>query len=460
MRGGLRGEVRRLAFPAILHSLLQTLVFVVDRVMLGHHSEASLAAMQVAGPVEWSVFSVFLAFEVGTVARVGRLVGAGDRAGARRAALASLGIAIAAGSVVVALSPVVLALLPLASSRASPAVLEESRAYLGVTLLAAPIMYVSAMATATLQASGDTRTPLAIGVVANALHVAMNRVLILGGLGIPALGMRGCAISTALTFGLEALLAVLALTRRGRAVSLRRDADAPDAGPAGGARTELRAIVGVGWPAMLERALYHAGFLAYVAIIGRLGDASMAANQALISVESICFLSADGFGVAAATLVAQKLGAGRPGEAVRAAGIATRDAIAVLSTLGLLVLVGRSVILPLFTSDANVVRIGLSAVPVLAIAQPFMAGAIVMAQALRGAGRTRLVLAVSFVGAVLVRLSCTWALAIEAHMGLRGVWLGSTCDWAVRAGVLAVVAVASARAVFRATGTAPSPPPA
>ena len=68
-------EVFLLAMPAIASSLLRTLVFVVDRVMLGHHSPASLAAMQLAGPVEWSVLSIFLAFEVGTLARVGNLVG-------------------------------------------------------------------------------------------------------------------------------------------------------------------------------------------------------------------------------------------------------------------------------------------------------------------------------------------------------------------------------------------------
>src|SRR3984957_6312426 len=79
-------EVRRIALPAIGSSLLQTMVFVVDRAMLGHHAESSLAAMQVAGPLEWSLWSVFMAFEVGTIARVGRHVGAKDRVRARRGA--------------------------------------------------------------------------------------------------------------------------------------------------------------------------------------------------------------------------------------------------------------------------------------------------------------------------------------------------------------------------------------
>ena len=426
-------EVRALALPAIAHSLLQTLVFVVDRVMLGQHDAASLAAMQLAGPLEWSVFSIFLAFEVGTIARVGSLVGEGDRAGARRAAIVSLGYALAAGAVVALASPLLLAALPLGARAASAGVLGDAGDYLRITLGASPVIYLAAMATATLQASGDTRTPLFIAILSNVVHIGLNRVLILGAFGIPGLGMRGCGASTAATFAIEAVLALAALSRRDRPVSLRRVA-APST--RSDYADQARGVAHIGWPALLERVLYHAGFLGYVAIIGRLGDTVMAGNQALISVESICFLSADGFGIAAASLVAQKLGAGRPEEAKRAATFAARDALVLLTSLGVVVLAARSLVLPIFTKDHAVVAAGLSAVPVLTLAQPFMAVAIVMGQALRGAGRTRTVLGISFVGAVFVRLSCTWLFAIVLGLGLPGVWLGSTCDWVVRAGLL------------------------
>ncbi|MEA2752354.1 MAG: hypothetical protein QOI41_6497 [Myxococcales bacterium] len=112
-RSALSIEVRRLALPAILHSLLQTLVFVVDRIMLGRHGEASLAAMQLGGAIEWSIWSVFAAFEVGTIARVGRHVGAKDPDAARRAALLSLGMAAGVGTALAVASPWLLDLLPL-----------------------------------------------------------------------------------------------------------------------------------------------------------------------------------------------------------------------------------------------------------------------------------------------------------------------------------------------------------
>lgn len=406
------------------------MVLVVDRIMLGHVGKTSLAAMQIAGPLEWSVFSIFLAFEVGTIARVGRLVGQREPARARSAAIVSLLLALGLGSVVALLSPVVLRLSPLAAQSASPDVLAASNDYLQITLLSSPVLFVAAAAIAVLQASGDTRTPLAIGLVANGVHVALNAVLVLGAFGFTPLGMRGCAWGTAVTFAVEAVLALWALSRVDRPVSLRRSSGVAPLRP------EAREVFRVGWPAMLERTLYHAGFLGYVAILGLLGDGPMAANQALISIEAICFMSADGFGVAAASLVAQKLGAGEPHLAARVARTSARDAVLLLTSLGVLAFLGRHVLVPLFTKDAAVVAIGLGAMPILVLAQPFMATGIVLSQTLRGAGHTRTVLAVSTLGALVVRLSATWFFAIHLGLGLPGIWLGSTCDWVVRSAIL------------------------
>lgn len=424
--------MRRLAFPAIIHSLLQTLVFVVDRVMLGRHGADSLAAMQLGGALEWSIWSVFAAFEVGTIARVGRHVGARDPAAARRAAQISLVAAAAMGTMLAIASPLLLDLLPLVARNVSAPAMAEAKAYLGVAIAASPLVFVATITIATLQAGGDTKTPLAIGIAANVLHVGMNYVL------IPSLGARGAGISTAATFFLEAGLATWALLDVTRPVSLR--ANKSEVSPSVGTnREEAGMLARIAVPAFAERVLYHVGYVGYVLIIAKLGDASMAANQSLISVESICFLSADGFGIAAAALVAQKLGAGEPESAQKVARISTRDAVIALTLFGLTALALRSVILPMFSRDAEVLGIGRRAIPVLAVAQPFMAVGIVLAQSLRGAGRTREALGVSVIGAVIVRLSATWFFAITMGLGLTGVWMGSTLDWMVRSVLLGVV---------------------
>jgi len=280
----------------------------------------------------------------------------------------------------------------------------------------------------------------------NLLHIGMNRVLILGAWGVPALGARGAGISTAITFTLEACIALAVLSRPTRVASLRGGATALRAAYV----DEGRAVLGIALPSLFERLLYHGGYLGFVAMIALLGDAPMAANQALLSVESICFLSAEGFGIAAAALVAQKLGAKSPREAERAARISARYAITLLTSVGLVALVLRRQALSIFSTNAEVIALGMAAVPVLALAQPFMATGYVLAQALRGAGLTREALGVSAVGGFVVRLSCTWLFAITLGLGLTGVWMGSTCDWVVRSVLLVAIGRARARAVSAA----------
>lgn len=424
-------EVRRLALPAIGTSLLQTAIFLIDRIMLGRHGPTDLAAIQIAGSVEWSLFALMSAFTVGTLARVGMAKGAGDREGARKAIAVSIATALGLGSLLALATFPVLALLPKFFPAASVETLEGAKGYLQATMLASPAMLLATTVTAAMQGSGDTRTPFAVGIVTVILHIALNRLLILGGFGIPALGVRGAGISTALTFVFEAIVLAYLLARR-----LREEGPTRREPLFRGAREEVHRIGRIAWPAVIERAMLHTGFLLYSGIIGLLGDTAMAANQGLISVESICFLSADGFGVAAAAIVAKKIGEGKPEEARAAAKVATRSAVILLSLFGVVIWLLRWPMLAAFSSEAAVLALAVSVTPVLSLAQPFMAAGMVLSQSVRGAGATRIALAVSVIGSLVVRVPATYLLSIRWEMGLAGAWIGSTLDWVVRAALL------------------------
>lgn len=420
-------DVVQLALPAVGNSLLQTLVFLVDRLMLGHHSEASLAAMQTAGPVVWTVFSVFGAFTVGTVAVVGRAIGARDRALATSAARGSLALAAMVGLVVGLASYALLDTMLDAFGRGGgPAVRAVAHAYLGVALPGMPLFFIGLTTISVLQASGDTRTPLLIGLGTNVLNIVGNWVLVFGHLGAPSLGAVGSAWSSVGAAGLESVLGCAMLVSRMSPVSLRLGKNVDT-------RAGARRVISVAWGSWGEKVIYHAGYLVYVGFVVSLGATAMAANQALISVESVSFLTADGCAVAAGALVAQRLGAHDAAAARRVAWRAAGVCALILGAAALVFLAVPSQLVRAFRDDAAVVHTGARALRVAAFAQVPMAVGVVLAQSMRGAGATREALAVSFLGALVVRIGATYVAVSVLGLGLVGVWVGSTTDWFVRA---------------------------
>lgn len=419
-------QVWKLAWPAIAHMLLVTFVFLAGRAMLGRYSSAALASMQISGSLTWAIYAIFTASSAGTLAVVARSVGAGDIDAASRAARASLALALCVGAAVVA--PILLAngaLLRFLFPNAGPAVLDDAGAYLHIVLPIMPLAFLEATAAAALQGAGDTRTPLYVAALGNVINVALSAALIFGRFGFPELGVRGAAVGAAATMAIEGVLLVAALLSKRSVLPIRRASRVCGA-------TELSRVLRVSAPAFAERALNELGYLGFVALVALLGATAMAGNQALWSVEAICFLSAHGFGVAAGAIMAQKLGARRPSDAARGGLIAAGSAVALLSAFGMIILIAPGLLLRVFTSDPAILRVASGATLLAAASQPFMAFATVVGMGLRGAGDTKTVLAVSVVSALGLRLVLTWLFAIKLGFGLTGVWMASTCDWIVR----------------------------
>lgn len=423
-------EVLRLALPVAAQALLQTLVFFVDRLMLGRYSADALASMHISSPLLWTVSAILTSFSVGTLAFVGRMMGRRDRAIATAAMRGSLVLASGLGLVtsvafLAGLSP----FLSLVLSNI-PGVRIAAQEYLQIVMVGLSLLMVTIVATAGLQGAGDTRTPFLIGIVANGANIGLNSVLIFGHLGFPELGVRGAGIATLIATVINASALVGVLMHPKAVLSLRGR---------GQERHALSRILRISGPALGERIFEHLGYWCYASMIVALGGMAMATHQIVLGLESICFLSGEGFGVAGAAIVAQRLGADRPQDAARCAWITVGLSVGFLSTLGLVFLSLPQTLLSLFTIDDAIVTMGVPCLYIAAVAQPFMALSMVLGDSLRGAGDTRTAFVISLSGWLVVRSIMTYLFAFVLDLGLVGVWLGSTSDWIIRSIVLSVI---------------------
>ena len=443
-------EVARLTGPAVLTSLAQTVVFLADRVMLGRHGGLSLASMQISGPVLWSLFGVFFGAMVGTVALVARRVGEGELEGARRVARTALRLAACLGAAVgvAGLSGAGW----IAAAMTGPGqgeIAAVASGYMRVALCAFPALFVATTAAMVLSASGDTRTPMRAGAAANLANLGLNYLLIYGhelpgGFALPELGALGAAVGTALAYIFQAVLLLAALRRPSCPVSVRR-LWATDAGERAPEQRQRRELVRLSLPAVAERVVIHIGYVLFAAVVASLGAAAMAGHQALLTLEAVCFLGAEGFGVAAATVVGQQLGRRDAGASSKAGAVAAIGCALTLSACGLLIWATQRWTLPIFIApgeDGTAMLVAArSALPLLVVAQPAMAVAVVLGHGLRGAGDTRSPVWAAAIGGLGVRVVASWLLAAELGLGLQGIWVATALDWFVRALWLTVVFV-------------------
>jgi putative MATE family efflux protein len=429
-RKSLQVELLRLAMPVMLHGLVATVVFFTDRLLLGNYSRDAIGSMGISGPLLWSVFTIFSAYGPAIVALVGRAHGAGDPERARATTRAAMAIALLMG-VGVALTgwfgADAITRVLAGDNPESAQIRAMSASYIRVVSASAPL-YLVAMALGTaMQASGNTVTPMIAGITAGVVNLVVSWVLVFGHFGAPQLGVLGAAVGSVCAFVAESAVLFLALgSARSRHLLL---------GPIlpGRLREQTLAMWPLAWPVLGERAIFHAAFTVYTAQVGHLGPVALAAHQAVIAVESISFIAADAFGIAAGALTAQKLGAGRADQARSAARFAVSVAVLALVGIGLVFAIFPALLVSPFSREPDVLAQAATALLIAALAQPAMAFCDAVAGILRGAGDTRTPMLTAIAGPLMIRISACWLLAYPMGLGLAGVWIGTTIDWYVRA---------------------------
>jgi putative MATE family efflux protein len=276
-----------------------------------------------------------------------------------------------------------------------------------------------------MHGAGDTKTPLAALVIVNLLHIAVAWPLIYGMLGMPALGVKGAAIAIAVSECLgAAFLLARSVVKRYLVIHWRIEPQLFSLG------------FKLGWPIFVDRLLQHAGSLAFAKVILLYGTAVYAAHQVGLAIEAISFMPGYGIAVAAATMVGQKLGAGRMQDARISAEEAYRLAVVLMATMGVVFFFFPYLLLRLFTQDPEVIRYGILYMKIVAFAQVPLAITMVLGGSLRGAGDTGFIMFATIAGMWLIRIPVAACLAVFLQASIRAVWLVMIIDWIARVALL------------------------
>jgi putative MATE family efflux protein len=436
-RASIRREVARQAWPVVLQMLLKTMMFYVDTYMISAVGPEAMAAMGIVGPISHTLVAVLSALSVGTIAIVARAWGEGDRAKQEREASTAVALAVAIGVPLTALGLLVLpGMADLFPVPDSPAVTTMARDFLRIEAAIFLFFCLDAVATGILRAAGRTKVPLVVTLAANVLNIFLNWVFIYGNLGAPRMEVAGAALATSISFALQGAVIFGYLWLPKSPIRLTF------AGLRAVTRESMARLVRVSIPAAVEPLLLQSGFLIYNRAITDLGVIPMAAHRAAITVESLSFMPAWGFAVAGSAVVGQYLGAGRPDQAEAGFRECARMSLLLLTGVGIAFYFGAEPLVRLFLrgkGEETTVAAAAACLRIAAFNQPFMAMGMALGGALRGAGDTRSPVLVGVIGVWAIRVPLAWALAFPLGLGLNGIWITMTADWAVRTLVFSIL---------------------
>ncbi|MBW2061840.1 MAG: MATE family efflux transporter [Deltaproteobacteria bacterium] len=420
----IRRAIFSLAWPISLAVLLQNLATTVDLIMVGRLGTAELASVGFCAMIFWTISALVFGIEISVTAIVARNIGAG------RPEEASLGLGMAltlglAASVVTAILAALLTPSILRLFEVEPDVFRLSVSYFRILSFGLIFLAVMAICSGALRGAGDTRTPMFIGLIATLIHIGLNYVLIFGKLGLPALGVKGAATGTLLSYLAAAILGpALLFSGRLRIKLSRQDF--------GWSSRRARQVIRLAVPAALEQFVLQIGLLAYAKFIVAYGTLVLSGYQVGMQVLSLSFIPNGGFGMAAATLVGQNLGANRKENAKKAGWLCAFWAVSAMFILSVVYVLTAGRIASIFVSDPEVIAYAVSFIRVVAICQVGIAINFTLAGSLRGAGDTRTPLLITLLGMYGFRIPAAYILSGPMAMGVGVVFSLLIYDYIIR----------------------------
>ncbi len=429
-REELRRRLWKLAWPAITGNISQTMLNLVDTMMVGHVSAVAVGAIGLGGQVSWFMFPIMMSVSIGVLALVARFVGAGNREMAEEVLEQGLYMAFILGIPIMMFGWLV-GRYVLVVMGAKGSVLNLAYKYLVVLFAFYPVRFMSFTLFSAIRGAGDTKTPMKLGIVMNIINAVMDYLLIYGELGFPRLGPVGAAWASGIGITVSFTIAVY-LTISGRlSLQLRLRW-----------RFNLnmaRRIMRIGVPTLIDRSLFSFyGFL-YMSIVTRFGKIALAAHQVGLRIESIAYIPAFGFNVATSTLVGQNLGAGKPEDAEMTVYEALKLIGLFMAAMAVILIVfPRYLIMPFLSpsdpSYEEVMHLAVIYLIIAAISEVPLGWMFVLSGALRGAGDTKSPMYVTAVSKLLFRIIPAYLLGFGftvwgytfKGLGVIGAWIAMT----------------------------------
>jgi len=437
-----------LAVPMILEMGMESVFAIVDIYFVGHLGAESVAVVGLTESMLAIIYAVAIGLSIGATATVARRIGEKDDEGASRTAAHAiyLGILVSLlmSAVGIIFAPTFLKLLG-----AEPYVVELGTTFTRIMLGSNAVIVFLFLLNAIFRGAGDAAIAMRVLIFANVLNIFLSPCFIMGPgifafLGInapswlvenwifPQLGVTGAAVGTTIGRGAGVLFAAFWLFRAGGRITIHKDHWKFNS-------EILMKLVKVAAPAVLQFTIATASWSMLVRVMAGFGSQAIAGYVIGLRVIMFVLLPAIGLSNAAATLVGQNLGAGKPERSEASVWKAAYLNAAILGVTGLVFLFFSHEIVGIFNDEPEVVAYGTNCLRIVAYGFVFYGFGMVLETAFNGAGDTWTPTYLNFFIFWLFEIPLAYALSYYFGFGANGVFWAITIAFSVLAVVSALL---------------------
>ena len=427
--GPILKSVISLAAPVAMGMFMEFALSTTDYFWVGKLGPTAQDSITSSLIVIWTILAITAIISVGLTALISRNIGSGNIEKVIYFIKQGFALAIILG-ISTAVTGTFLAGDILEFMKAGAETIRHGTPYLRIFFASVILLFLMETSYAIFRASGDTRTPMKVGVIVVVINMILDPLLIFGAGPIPALGVAGASLATAIAF-LSGTVLLFTLIYKGKL-----GYKLPHWRTVATSLSGMLKIVKIGLPMSSHQLVFMMVYWFLIIIVHSYGVNAGAAMGIGNRMESFCYLIGYGISLAAATMVGQNLGAGKPDRAARCAWYAVGLGVAVSAFVSIFFFVIPRQIVGIFSNDPYVVPMATDYLIILGLSQITMTIELVLEGSFTGAGDTIPPMLVMVPGHLL-RIPLAYYLCFTLDLGLNGVWWTLTITTTIKAIILA-----------------------
>lgn len=413
-----------LIVPLIIEQILSVLVGMADTIMVSEAGETAVSGVSLVNTISNLLIYVFSALATGGAIVAAQALGAKNKKLAEIVSNQLILVCFVISTVIAILSIIFnKGILNLIYGSVEKEVMDNAIIYFYITALSFPFLAVYNGATALFRSMGNSKLSMYVSTLMNIVNIIGNAIFIYG----YDMGVAGVGISTLISRIVACVIVLVVLRNEKYELHIDRRLRL------GYDTSVIKKILRIGLPSGVDNGMFQIGKLFTQSLISSFGTASIAANATASTVELLATIPASAMGLALTTVVGQCVGAGENDSIKIYSKKMMKWAYMMLWGLNIVIIIIAPVIASWYnlTTEGNRMAIELIIYHSICCMMIWPL-AFTLPSVLRAAGDVKFVMVSSVASMWIFRIALSYVIGKYMGVGVLGVWIAMTIDWAVR----------------------------